>query len=429
MTRIFRASLAGTVAALWFFAGCSGDEKSGGLEIAPQGSAGSAGKMGSNVGVDASSPDYVPGPSGGSTGTGGGSTGTGGSTPTYGASDCSALENLQDCGTTTVEAQTEPASVLLVIDKSGSMADQPTGFDSNKWDALKTALGAALPGLSAEVNLGLALYPYSLDQAIDLNCMSGCCDVPAGSAVVNVPIEASATGVPKVLAALDQTSPGGGTPTAAALAGALEYYTVGDGAALTGNRYVLLATDGGPNCNLQNTCDGEHCTTNLDGVCMETNCCNGAGELCLDDQNVIAQINALKDAGIQTFVVGIPGTETYASYLDTFAIAGGVPDPNAPPSYYAVAAQGGVQALTDTFTAITTHLVRECAVALTQEPPNTELVNVAIDCELVPFADGSGWEIPADMPDTLLLKGDACTWVQTHGAGRIDIVYGCPTLR
>ena len=84
---------------------------------------------------------------------------------------------------------------------------------------------------------------------------------------------------------------------------------------------------------------------------------------CLDDASVVAQIEALyAEAGIPTFVIGIPGTEVYASYLDTFAVAGGATDPDG--SYYAVEATGGVEALAQTFTDITTHLVRGCEIEL-----------------------------------------------------------------
>jgi len=44
---------------------------------------------------------------------------------------------------------------------------------------------------------------------------------------INVPIEDGTTAVPKILAALDATSPGGGTPTSVALHRAYEYFRTG----------------------------------------------------------------------------------------------------------------------------------------------------------------------------------------------------------
>jgi hypothetical protein len=49
---------------------------------------------------------------------------------------------------------------------------------------------------------------------------------------------------------------------------------------------------------------------------------------------------------VPTFVIGIPGTERYADYLNAFATAGGVPNPSTLPDYYAVSAEGGVDGLT-----------------------------------------------------------------------------------
>src|SRR6478609_6962126 len=52
-------------------------------------------------------------------------------------SSCDRFVGLDECGVTSVEATFSAANVLLVIDKSSSMDDQPEGFELNKWDALK----------------------------------------------------------------------------------------------------------------------------------------------------------------------------------------------------------------------------------------------------------------------------------------------------
>src|SRR4051812_24154258 len=53
---------------------------------------------------------------------------------------CQSFVGLDGCGVKSVEASFSAANVLLVIDKSSSMDDQPEGFELKKWDALKTAL-------------------------------------------------------------------------------------------------------------------------------------------------------------------------------------------------------------------------------------------------------------------------------------------------
>jgi hypothetical protein len=324
--------------------------------------------------------------------------------------------------------------MLIVMDKSGSTVDQPAGFDVSIWDGMKAALGAALDQSKSSVWFGLELYPFSNDP-IPPRCGDRCCEMPA-DAEMNVPIEAGSTAVPKIMAALNATAPGGGTPTAVALKRAYEYYTAGAGAALQGEKFVLLATDGGPNCNADLQCTAEGCTTNLEGQCSSGgNCCDGTGGRmsCVDDQATIAQIQALRDAGIGTFVVGIPGSEAYASYLEQFAVTGNQVNPNGPPSYYRVDAAGGVEGLTSVFSAITTQLVTSCEIQLDQPPRDVEKVNVAVDCDIVPRSgsDGTdGWVLDVtSVPSTITLQGTLCRWVEQRGAERVDIVFGCPTVR
>jgi von Willebrand factor type A domain-containing protein len=396
------------------FAGCQGSDAP---SVVSTGSAGSGAGGGPQL--------TLPGNGGGSN-----EAGAAGASVGPGVEACESFDGLDQCGVTSVEASFSAANVLLVIDKSSSMDDQPKGFELKKWDALKASLEATLEQASDELSFGLLLYPFGAQAKIPLDCFDGCCEVPIGPAAVQVPIATGERGATEVMQALAKTSPGGGTPTADALAAALTYFTTGDGKSLKGDRYVLLATDGGPNCgSVDSKCNADRCTPNLDGLCPDGNCCAGEGAYCLDDVAVVKQLEALAAAGIPTFVVGIPGTEKYAQYLEAFAVGGGVTNPKAPPSYYAVSADGGVDQLTRTFVDITTHLVRSCEVDLGQGPADERLVNVAVDCQIVPFADGSGWSIEAEDPTKLLLAGDACEQLQNQGARRVDVVYGCPTIK
>lgn len=413
------------VCAFGLVAACQNDDESQGLDGKPS-AGGSGGTKGTVIGVGGSS---GTGGSGGSgiAGTGTAQGGEGGD----GTDACSTLAGLGECGGTRVEAKLAPVNLLLVVDKSGSMTDQPQGFSLDKWSAMKEALGAAVSSAPESVRFGLLAYPDARGTTIPLDCAGDlCCAVPEDGDAVRVAV--APRNAEPIGAALEQISPGGGTPTAAALARALDYFTLGEGQNLEGDRYVLLATDGGPNCNSGLSCDASACTPNLDGAaqCSGVNCCEGAGEFCLDDEAVVAAIEALRSAGIFTFVVGIPGTENYTASLDAFARAGGVPRTGAEHDYFAVSAASGVSGLTGVLKSITTELLRSCEIALTEAPEQPSLVNVAIDCQVLPKEGESGWEYDdADAPTTLTIHGPACDDIKTYGARRVDVVYGCTTIR
>jgi hypothetical protein len=336
------------------------------------------------------------------------------------------------CGTSPYSASTKAVNMLLVIDRSGSMAD-PYGSGQSKWVVLQQALATALDGAKKSIAFGLELFPYSEEPKPPM------CALGRGSASIQVPVGPGDTTVPTILAQLAR-EPTGGTPTAAALSNAYDFFVTGDGQSLGGDKYVLLATDGGPNCNASHAaCDATSCTTNLDGECPgldaggPANCCdlpNNLGvSLCLDDQETTNQLARLKAAGIETFVVGLPGTDAYASHLDRFATAGGGVNPNAPPLYFNVDSSAGVAGLAAVFTAITKQLITTCRFQLASVPPNPNLLNVEIDGVMIPQLGPDGWMLDSStIPPTVVIKGATCSQVQTRGAESAQIIYGCPTF-
>jgi hypothetical protein len=331
------------------------------------------------------------------------------------------------CGMSPFEATRRRVNVLLMIDKSGSMAYETEGFETDKWSALKSALEAVLNDAKNDIAFGLELFP-----------MSGTCGMAEGDAIT-LHVRAGGTSVPRILDILDIYEPSGDTPTALALEHAYEYFTEGHGSQLRGDKYIMLATDGGPNCNLDITCEAERCTANMDGICpvddILTNCCDpdqtyeNANEHCLDDARTLARIQDLAKAGIKTFVVGIPGSEVYAEALNKFAEAGKAVNPDPPPSYFAAAASDGVEGLISVLKSITTELITSCRLQLASYPLDIQKLNVEVDGELVPQAGGEGWEIDMDTdPPTIVIKGKTCEKIETEGAETVKVVYGCPTL-
>jgi von Willebrand factor type A domain len=403
----------------------------------------------SSSGNDESLFGETDGGSGGSSGTGA-STGSGGGfigsdASSNGGGDGSTIIEGPDgsCGASPFNAANRPANILLVIDRSGSMSEkfaQTDAGDVSRWAAMKSAIGSTVANANPSLSFGLELFPYSTDPKAAM------CALPSGAASIQVPIAGHDVAVNQINTALASTNPGGGTPTSAALKNAFDYFTGGAGKDLAGDKFVLLATDGGPNCNAAHAaCGAETCTTNLDGQCPSpdaggpANCCEALGELgksfCLDDAATVDALNGLKNAGIKTFVMGIlegvPGTATYAATLDQLAEAGGELNPNQPPKYFKVDSAGGVEGLTGVFAAITTQLIKTCEFQLQSEPPDRGLLNVTIDGKTLPPAGNDGWELissDAGEPPTIVIKGATCASVQQSGAKSVEIVYGCPTV-
>jgi hypothetical protein len=380
-----------------------------------------------------------------------GGQGQGGEGATGNPAACGEFQGLEQCGLDQLSAETTPVNVLLVLDKSGSMDKAPdNGSSTTLWEAVNTALESSLADASPAVSFGLQLFP---GRTVIPDCdADDCCSISG----TEVDVEVGPGDEPRadILDLLGRTKPGGGTPTAEALARAHNYFTVGPGAALDGAKFVLLATDGGPNCNGDNSCDAASCTLNIDGNCNvdPTNCCATTPTGCLDDDNVLAQIEQLYQAGVDTFVVGLAGTEEYAEQLDAFAQAGGRAREGTAESYYKVAASGSAAGLTDVLNDITRQLVQECDVELKPGELDLNELNVAVDCAVVPYsvpeeagqggAGGEGSQDPYAGPSfwwidgievgeipTVHLGGEICGIIKAQGVERIDILRGCPTVK
>jgi hypothetical protein len=332
------------------------------------------------------------------------------------------------CGASAWTATVRPVQVLLVLDSSKSMNQTPAGFSGSKWVAMRTALADVLDQTKDSLSYGLELFPQGASD-------TDFCRMPAA---IGVPVAPGTQSAAQILGVFDQTVPAGGTPTAAALVGALEYFTNGGGKDLGGDKVVLLATDGGPNCNSTLTCGIDRCTTNLDGTtCVGApggNCCVG-GLSCLDDAAAVSAAAALLQNGIKTLVVGIPGSDVYSTTLDQLAAAGRATDGGAStdagaPGYFRVDASGGTSGLTSVLLGITKKLINTCRLELAQKPPNPDLLNVEIDGTRIPQQGPDGWELDQNSsPWAVVLKGTTCAKIETEGAQKVNIVYGCPTVQ
>jgi hypothetical protein len=309
----------------------------------------------------------------------------------------------------------DPPNLYFVLDRSGSMQED------GKWPTIITVLGSLVVALGPRANVGAAVFPDPHSN----NCAPGIevaplrrGDAPAGTA------GPTATAL---LTELGSLSANGGTPTAAtlqALAPAL--------AKLSGKTYVILATDGGPNCNAAANCDVANCQLNIESTSSACtpggtiNCCAdsnyGSSLSCLDSDPTIAAVTAIAKSGIPVYVVGVPGSAPYAALLDELASAGGTAR-STEPLYYAVNTTDR-SALTAAIFGIAATITGTCTLTLNDTPPEPDDINVFLDESVLPQAGPDGWTLDGK---TVTILGRSCQEIQTGAILDVRVVAGCPT--
>jgi hypothetical protein len=268
----------------------------------------------------------------------------------------------------------DPADLLLVVDKSGSM-DQRLASGDRKWPVMRNALNAVVNQYDEGIRFGLMLYPQGNE------CSAGTVQSPIAPA--------SAQAISGALAA---TSPDGGTPTHTTLTVARSYL---QGVQSPGARYVLLATDGEPNCGNPNDFQQPTVTES------------------------VAAIQALRQDGISTFVLGFGGTvNNEPATLQAMAQAGGTGD------YFAANSPAELSTALD---AIAGEVgLPSCSIRLDRTPRDEGALLVYQDGDLVPRdrSQQDGWDYnPAT--NTVSFYGAACDAIRAGRVSQVRIELGC----
>lgn len=267
-----------------------------------------------------------------------------------------------------------PPDLLLVVDKSGSM-DDPLASGQQKWTVMRDALMTVVGQYQSNINFGLMLFPQGQECA-------------AGNMYADIAPENGQA----IYTSLNQTFPNGGTPTHTTLEGARSYFQSRTGA---DQRYVLLATDGEPNCG--DPVDFEEPTV----------------------QESLTAISALSSDGISTFVLGFGGTiNTYPEVLEQMAQAGNTGD------YFAANSPDELATALD---AIASEVgVPSCTFRLDQTVDDPSRMTVFADNVEIPSDPGRqmGWAYD-DTNNTITLYGNACDSVRDGSTGEVRIEFGC----
>ncbi len=287
----------------------------------------------------------------------------------------------------------DPPDMLLVTDISGSMCTPlidmfPFGMTS-KLAIMKMALTELVTTWDSRINFGMMLFPGD-----------GAC----GAGTVTNPImPRNASAISARLAMLADDLFGcalmntGATPTPISIDAARSYY-----ASIPPNpigRYVLLATDGLPNCGPELP----------DGGTEET----------IDE--TVAAIAALQADGIDTFVLGFGADLSGGGdALMRMATAGGTGMP------YNARSAAELDLALDMIAADI--IPASCTIMLDGPVVDPALLQVSFDGgALIPRDEshGSGWDYdPAT--NTITFYGAECTAVETGGVVDISVDFGCP---
>jgi hypothetical protein len=319
------------------------------------------------------------------------------------------------CGNEVHAVTVDVPNLYFILDASGSMAEEvPSG--GNRYDAVRIAVMSLVKNLGPRVKIGAALLP---DQGAGDQCAAG---VEVFPVTQGDPITECEGEITRGFRLATITKPNGGTPISATIEALTPSLLK-----LSGETYVVIATDGGPNCNEGAACSAAECSLNIEHhpACdPAVNCCApgqvGGPSSCIDQTATVAAIDKLAQAGIHVVTVGIPGSETYADVLDAMAVVGGLPRPDSP-KYYRVDQLEELGPVLNEVVKVT----GTCDFVLDAPPQDSNLINVYLDDQVLPAAPVDGWVwMP---PATVRLLGKSCDRVLSGQVADVQIVVGCPT--
>ncbi len=313
------------------------------------------------------------------------------------------------------------AQLMFVLDRSNSMDDtmqgeprEPGDPRPSRWDVMGDTLEAVLMGADPLLEIGAKVYP-SADGSE--TTPEEACAVEAGVDIAPAPRR-----IPRLVEIFETTGPAGGTPTAAALGEVERFFTTRPAPGVP--RFVVLATDGGPNCQPDPVPPPPACVcTGRPDSCLDMR----FGPFnCLDEGNTIAVIERLAAGNsIPVYVIGIddPTRPDLGDVLDRMAIAGGRPrELDGGRRFYSVARRADLE---EALTTITDTIAR-CVFELDPAVPPDATLEVTLD-GLIIARDGTrseGWDFTAPDRSEITLFGGACERV-TSSSGTVSAEILC----
>ena len=271
----------------------------------------------------------------------------------------------------------------LVVDRSGSMMTPIDFFNwalGTKWTVMHKTLNSLVDNYKSNIRFALTLYPG------DNSCGAGKIDVPLQMG-----------NEPAIKQKLAKTGPNGNTPTHTSLAKVGIYLK--SVPKTKGARYVLLATDGMPNCGKEQDTD--------------------------TSAEALAEVKKLAAAGNKVFVLGFGSIVTgNPGHLNKLATAGGVPNTKGPNNFYAASNEKELKAAL--FNIAGGIIPPQCTYKLKSKPPVPDKVTVTFDGKAVPRtkSNKNGWNYTGGGSE-ITFFGTYCQKLRLGQVKQVKFLYGC----
>lgn len=298
-----------------------------------------------------------------------------------------------ECARQDVQLSRQPAEILLLLDRSGSMKEKPSGSSGSdsKWKLVVPAVSEVVTATDATISWGLKAFPEGEGE----ECI-------ADSVTSAVPVTIAPSNAAAVTAQVMMLTPeGNGTPTGDAVKAAVDYLK---GLTDPNPKFILLATDGEPSCG------------------------SSSGGSTNARTYAVQAVADAASAGIKTVVVGVATTKSSATQaLNDMALAGQMPqtsaDPAAPKYYLASTKDELVHALTEI-----TGQVSNCVFDLTTKPPDPSNIAVEVDGKKAPqdTTHANGWDYIGSDNLQVEVFGSWCEGIKSATANSVNFVLGCP---
>lgn len=316
-----------------------------------------------------------------------------------------------DAATTTCTASStnlypRPAEVLLVVDRSTTMAETIASDGDTRWSAMLDGIGLATSANPGNEAFGLMFFPKPSE-------VGNCCTMPADDQSPSIEVAPDVTAARAIASVLaDSDASGVGAPTARALIQAANYLSA---RTTSTSKYVVLISGSEPTCPGDALCDDA--TSTDDTRAKET----------------VTQIASVLGIKVGVVAIALPSSNNSLQpssrqqlFIDLATLGGLRNTSQSQPAYYPA---GTAPELETALDALATRML-SCTLALPTAVawPDSVALSIHGDWISQDTTHQEGWDY-GDHGASIVLYGKACDEAKaTQGAGPFQFIASCPAL-